>query len=85
MEKQYRQKDLKKLLGIERNRIFQWINVYRILEKPNVGTGGRIKYSTEDIITLSIFRTLLLVGFTVRAAKKMTRFVLNSIEKTNEM
>jgi len=83
--KQFTAKDIKNILGIDRNKLFYWIKTYRML-KPEIeealGTGKTSKYSLKNLFELSIINELLKSGFDMKTTKKIKKSLDNhEIEK----
>lgn len=83
--KQFTAKDIKKILGIDRNKLFYWIKTYRML-KPEIeeasGTGKTSKYSLKNLFELSIINELLKSGFDMKTTKEIKKSLDNhKIEK----
>jgi len=77
--KQFTAKDIKNILGIDRNKLFYWIKTYRMV-KPEIeeasGTGKTSKYSLKNLFELSIIKELLSSGFDI----KTTTEIKNSLD-----
>jgi len=72
--KQFEANDIKKLLGIDKNKLFYWIKTYRLL-KPEIeeasGTGKRSKFSLKNLLELAAIKEMLNLGFDLNSVKKI--------------
>jgi DNA-binding transcriptional MerR regulator len=71
-------KDVKQLLGIDKNKLFYWIRTYRLL-KPDIqeasGTGTRSKFSLKNLLELMIINQLLILGMELKYLKNIKGFI----------
>lgn len=67
-------KDVRKLLGIDKNKLFYWMRTHRLL-KPDIeeasGTGTRTKFSLKNLIELAIIKEIADFGLELAAVKKI--------------
>lgn len=85
-------KDIKKLLDIDKNKLFYWIKTHRLL-KPEVeeasGTGTRAKFSLKNLLELATVKELLNLGFDLNSIKKiktkMNRYKIGNENIFNEI
>jgi len=74
--KPYQVKDVKKLLGIDKNKLFYWIKTHRLL-KPEIeeakGTGTKVKFSLKNLLELAVIKEMLNFGFDLKSIKKIKR------------
>ena len=67
-------KDIQKLLGIDKNKLFYWIKTHRLL-KPEIeeasGTGTRAKFSIKNLLELATIKELISLGFDLNSIKKV--------------
>ena len=72
----FQAKDIHKLLGIDKNKLFYWIKTHRLL-KPEIelasGTGSRSKFSLKNLLELATVKELLSLGFDLSSIKKIMR------------
>jgi len=63
---------IKRLFGIDRNKLFYWSKTHGLL-KPEVeepeGTGNRAKFSTKNLVEISLVQEMLKYGFDLRTVK----------------
>ncbi len=80
INKQYTAKDIKSILGIDRNKLFYWIKTYRLLT-PEIeeasGTGKTSKYSLKNLLELATIMELLNSGFDIKTTKEIMKAIDN--------
>jgi len=68
-QKQFTAKDVYRILGVDKNRLFHWINTHRLLE-PDIdeggGRGNRRRFSRNNLLELAIIRELHHYGIDLR-------------------
>lgn len=70
--------DVERLTGISRVTLHVWDRsgfLRPSLEQGGKGTGNRRKYSFADVVSLRVIRKLRLEGFSVRALRKVARYL----------
>jgi hypothetical protein len=71
---QFEARDVHRLLGINRNRLFYWTHTHRLLV-PEVaeadGTGKRAKFSVRNLVELAFIKALVESGTDLRSAKNI--------------
>jgi len=74
--KHFEARDVMELLGIDKNKLFYWINTHRLL-KPEIakasGTGTRVRFSVKNLLELAVIKEMLEFGFDLVAIKKIKR------------
>jgi DNA-binding transcriptional MerR regulator len=72
--KQFEAKEVKQLLGIDKNRLFYWINTHRLV-KPEIeeasGTGTRAKFSLKNLLELAVVERMIDAGFDLKKIKEI--------------
>jgi len=70
--KQFTAKDVQKILGIDKNRLFHWINTHRLLE-PDIdkggGRGNRRVFSRRNLLELAIIYHMHQYGIELRMVR----------------
>jgi len=69
MQRKFTARDIHRLLGIDRNTLFYWINTHRLL-RPRVsksgGTGKKSIFDLINMVELALIRELVIEGLTMR-------------------
>lgn len=72
--KQFEAKDINKLLEINKNQLFYWINTHGFL-KPEIeeasGTGTRAKFSLKNLLELAVIKRMTEAGFDLKKIKEI--------------
>jgi hypothetical protein len=79
-QKQFTAKDIYRILTIDKNRLFHWINTHQLL-KPDIETGGgrgnkRI-FSVKNLLELAIVYQLHQYGIELRMVQKVKMLIDN--------
>lgn len=71
--RRYEAKDIKALLGVDRNRLFYWLRTYRLLEpaERSGGTGRRGKFSFTNLLELALIYDMERFGLDLDTIKLM--------------
>jgi len=73
MSQTYESRHVKEFLGINKNRLFHWIQTKKLM-RPIVlgeGRGGRTKFSIDDLLTLSLIEEINNFGIELNTLKKI--------------
>jgi DNA-binding transcriptional MerR regulator len=75
-QKQFTAKDIYRILGVDKNRLFHWINTHRLLE-PDIdeggGRGNKRRFSRNNLLELEIIRELLHYGIELRMVQHLKK------------
>jgi len=70
--KHFEARHIKKMFGIDRNKLFYWTKTHGLL-KPEVeepeGTGNRAKFSFRNLLEIALIQEMLKYGFDLRTVK----------------
>jgi DNA-binding transcriptional MerR regulator len=76
--KQFTAKDIYEIFGIDKNKLFHWINTHRLL-KPDIeegsGRGRRRVFSRNNLLELNIIKKMQEYGIELSAIKKFKTFL----------
>ena len=74
-EKLYRARDIKRILGVDKNKLFYLKNTHRLIQPSTEasGSGKQDYYSVSDLIKIGQIELLLRMGFSIKATKKYLR------------
>ena len=82
----YKVKDIKKLFGIDKNKLFYWIHTYGLL-KPEIekasGTGTKTKFSLKNLLELAVLREMLDFGFDLKTTRTI-KMRIDSYKENDE-
>ena len=77
-QKQFAAKDVYRILGVDKNRLFHWINTHRLLE-PAIdeggGRGNRRRFSRNNLLELAIIRELHHYGIDLRIVQQIKKIL----------
>ncbi len=77
-QKQLTAKDVYRILGVDKNRLFHWINTHRLLE-PDIdeggGRGNRRRFSRNNLLELAIIRELHQYGIDLRIVQQIKKIL----------
>lgn len=72
--KQFEAKEIKRLLRIDKNKLFYWIKTHRLL-KPDIeeasGTGTRTKFSLKNLLELAVIKRMIEDGFDLKKIEEI--------------
>ena len=74
--KSFQAKDIKKLLGIDKNKLFYWSKTHQLLT-PDIeeasGTGTRSKFSLKNLLELASIKHMVRSGLDLRAIEELKK------------
>jgi DNA-binding transcriptional MerR regulator len=76
--KQFTAKDVYRILGVDKNRLFHWINTHRLLEPDfdeGGGRGNRRRFSRNNLLELAIIRELHHYGIDLRIVQQIKKIL----------
>ena len=69
----YEAKDIREILGIDKNKLFYWTRTLGLLE-PDIekasGTGTSNKYSLANLIDLAVIKNMVHFGLSLNAIRR---------------
>jgi len=73
MNQTYESRHIKEFLGIDKNRLFHWIQTKRLMRPILLGEGrgGRTKFSIDDLLNLSLIEKINNFGIELNTLKKI--------------
>jgi len=79
---QFTAKDIKKIIGIDKNKLFYWINTHQLVF-PGIqraeGTGTRSIFSFNNLLELSLVKECLKFGLDLKTTKKIVSRLRNTV------
>jgi hypothetical protein len=77
-QKQFTAKDVYRILDIDKNRLFHWINTHRLLE-PDIeeggGRGNKRVFSVKNLVELAIVYQLHQYGIELRMVREVKKLI----------
>ena len=70
----YEAQDIKRILGVDKNKLFYWIKTYRLLTpevEEALGTGTRAKFSIKNLFELAVIKEMIAVGLDLSSIKQI--------------